>query len=46
MLGQAQSRGQVLQGVQQYGVAPGGAKLMDLEEAAAQAAIQSGESVS
>lgn len=42
MLGNAQSRSRVLSGVLQHGVAPGGRKLIDLEEEAALHAIQTG----
>lgn len=43
MLGQARSRGAVVSGLQQHGVAPGGRKMLDLEEAAASEAIANGE---
>ncbi|GFR40194.1 hypothetical protein Agub_g754, partial [Astrephomene gubernaculifera] len=39
---QAQTRGQVLEGVQQYGLAPGARKMIDAEEAAAQIAMETG----
>eukprot|EP00198_Chlamydomonas_reinhardtii_P012631 XP_001701968.1 predicted protein [Chlamydomonas reinhardtii] len=39
---QAQTRGQVVQGVQAYGLAPGARKMIDAEEAAAQLAMQTG----
>lgn len=42
MLGQAQSRGQVVDGVRQHGLAPGARKMIDMEEEAAQMALETG----
>ncbi len=39
---QAQTRSQVADGVQRFGVAPGARKMMDWEEQAAQQAIDTG----
>lgn len=39
---QASTRGQVLAGVQQHGVAPGARAMMDMEDEAAASAIESG----
>lgn len=39
---QAQSRIDVLAGVERFGVAPGGRKMMDIEEEAAEQSIQTG----
>ena len=42
MLGNVQSRGQILHGVSQHGVAPGGRKLIDMEDEAALMSIETG----
>jgi hypothetical protein len=39
---QAQTRGEVLDGVNKYGVAPGARKMIDMEEEAAQTALETG----
>jgi hypothetical protein len=43
MLGQVQSKQGIQDALRQYGVAPGGQKMMEKEQEAAQLAIQTGE---
>lgn len=42
MLGQATSRGEVLRGVQEHGLAPGARRMIDWEEEAADEAMRTG----